>query len=113
VTPAWAQTDGSSAGAPPPVQFLFLASLVGIFYFLLIRPEQKRRREHKQVLANLKRNDRVALMGGIHGRVMALADKVVTIEIAKGVQVDVDREAIQRVETVQSPEAREKERAKQ
>jgi len=55
---------------------------------VLVRPEQKRRREHEQVVAALKRGDRVVLASGIHGRVTAAADKTVSVEIARGVQVD-------------------------
>jgi len=108
---AWAQTaDGS--GPPAVYNIGFLLVLVGIFYFLLLRPEQKRRKEHEQLVAGLKRNDRIALSCGTHGRVVGLGEKTVTVEIARGVQVDVDRVAIHRVETPTATEPREKEREK-
>ncbi len=108
---AWAQT--TDGGGPPPVYNVgFLLLLVGIFYFLLIRPEQKRRKDHEHLVAGLKRNDRIALSCGTHGRVMGLGEKTVTVEIARGVQVEVDRSAIQRVESVAVAEPREKEREK-
>ena len=108
---AWAQT-GDGGGPPPVYNIGFLLLLVGIFYFLLIRPEQKRRREHETLVAGLKRNDRIALSCGTHGRVMGLGEKTVTVEIARGVQVEVDRTAIQRVEPLAVAEPREKEREK-
>ena len=103
-------TDG---GPPVLVQVMPLLLLGAVFYFLLVRPEQKRRREHEQLVAALKRNDQVVMTSGIHGRVTGLGDKVVTVEIAPRVQVQVDRSAIQGVEKGPAVEAaREKEREK-
>src|SRR5438128_8492172 len=93
----FAQT-GEGGGPPAIYNIGFLVVLIGIFYFLLIRPEQKRRREQDQLAANLKRNDQVVRSCGVHGRVVALADKVVTLEIAPNVRVQVDRPAIQSVQ---------------
>lgn len=83
-----------------------------VFYVVLIRPEQKRRREHEQTVSALKRGDRVVLSSGIHGRVTGVADKSVTVEIARNVQVEVDRTGIQVVERAPALEVREKEREK-
>jgi len=89
------QTDG----APPVlVQVMPLILLGAVFYVLLVRPEQKRRRDHDQLVAALKRNDQIVMASGIHGRVMGLGDKTITVEIAPKVQVVVDRSAIQTVE---------------
>jgi len=101
---------GSGGGPPAIYNVGFLLLLVGIFYFLLLRPEQKRRREQEQLIANLKRNDQVVMASGIHGRILALGDKVVTVEIAPRVPVQVDRSAIQSVQKAPVTEAREKER---
>jgi len=108
---AFAQT-GEGGGPPAVYNVGFLLVLIGIFYFLLIRPEQKRRREQDQLAANLKRNDQVVMSCGTHGRVVTLADKVVTVEIAPNVRVQVDRAAIQSVQRAPAVEAREKEREK-
>jgi preprotein translocase subunit YajC len=96
------------------VQLAPLVLIGAIFYLLLIRPEQRRRRELETQVAALKRNDQVVLTSGIHGRVTTLGDKVLTVEIAPKVAVQVDRDAIQRVLTAPSGEAqsREKEREK-
>ena len=86
-------------GAPPVlVQVMPLILLGAVFYVLLVRPEQKRRRDHDQLVAALKRNDQIVMASGIHGRVMGLGDKTITVEIAPKVQVVVDRSAIQSVE---------------
>ena len=106
---AWAQTAGG--GAPPGAYNIgLLVVLVGIFYFMLIRPEQRRRQEHQRLIAGLKRNDRITMSCGTHGRVVGLGEKVVTLEIARGVQIEIDRDAIQGVEAAAEP--REKEREK-
>jgi len=89
-----------------------LLALVVVFYLVLFRPEQKRRREHEQMVAALKRGDRVVMASGIHGRVTGVADKTVSVEIARNVQVEVDRSAIQTVTRGPALEVREKEREK-
>ena len=109
---------GSPAEGGPPalVQMMPFLVLGAVFYVLLVRPDQKRRREHEQLVAALKRNDQVVMASGIHGRVAALGEKTVTVEIAPRVQVVVDRSAIQEVgrsaEKAVAIEAREKEREK-
>ena len=105
--PAFAQT-GQGGSPPVYMQLTFPLLLVGIFYMLLLRPEQKRRREHENLLANIKRNDQVVVASGIHGRVLATGDKVLTVEIAPRVQVTIDRDSVQRVERA-GAEPREKE----
>ena len=60
-----------------PIALMFV-----ILYFLMIRPQQKRAREHETMVQNLKRGDDVVTHGGIHGRIQAIADKILTVEIA-------------------------------
>jgi len=110
---AWAQTGGA-AGAPPTiVSFLPLALVFGVFYFLLIRPQQLKAKEHKVILANLKKNDEIITNGGLYGRVLALADDVVTVEIAPNVKVRISRPQIATVITAdKAPIEKEKDRAK-
>ena len=89
-----------------------LALIGAIFYFLLIRPEQRKRKELEGQVAGLKRNDQVVFASGIHGRVVTLGDKVLSIEIAPKVTVQIDRDSVQRVLTAPTAEGREKEREK-
>ncbi|MFZ2089616.1 MAG: preprotein translocase subunit YajC [Desulfobaccales bacterium] len=70
---------------------LMMLSIFVIFYFLLIRPQQQKAKEHRQFLENLKRGDRVITSGGIVGEITAIADQVVTVEIADKVRVEVGR----------------------
>jgi preprotein translocase subunit YajC len=73
--------------------FLIVA-MIAVFYFLLIRPQQKRQKEHRQLLENLKKGDKVMTTGGIQGTIVALSDNVVTVEIADKVKVKVGRNYI-------------------
>ena len=81
--------QGSSSGGFEGI-FMLLA-MFAIFYFLLIRPQQKRAKQHKEMIDALKTGDQVITAGGIHGKVVAVQDKVVTLEIATGVRVKVNR----------------------
>jgi len=65
-----------------PLVFMF-----AIFYFLLIRPQQKKAKEHRALLDGLKKGDQVVTAGGMHGRLSALDDQVVTLELTPGVNV--------------------------
>ena len=84
---------GSSAGGMM-AQFQGMIPLVfmfAIFYFLLIRPQQKKAKEHRTLLDALKKGDLVVTAGGMHGKVNALDDQVVTLEIAPGVNVKINK----------------------
>lgn len=90
ISDAYAQT----AGAPPSPgmsQFLILGVFVVVFYFLLIRPQQKRAKEHQAMLAKLTAGDEIATAGGILGKVVEVGDAFVTLEIADGVHIKVQR----------------------
>jgi len=65
-----------------------------VFYFLLIRPQQKRAKEHKTMVAALAKGDEVTTNGGILGKITELGDNYVSVEIAKGVEVKIQRSAI-------------------
>jgi len=85
---------GASAGGGMMAQFQGMIPLVfmfAIFYFLLIRPQQKKAKEHRALLEALKKGDLVVTAGGLHGKVSALDDQVVTLEIAPGVNVKINK----------------------
>ncbi len=95
ITPAYAQT--SVAGLlGPATQFLPLVLIFGVFYFLLIRPQQTKQREMKSMLAALRRGDRVVTAGGILGTVQRVKEgsSEVEVDIAPNVRVTVLRETI-------------------
>lgn len=70
---------------------LMMTTIFLIFYFLLIRPAQKKQKETKEMIANLKHGDLVETTGGIQGKVAALTEAVVTVEIAPNVKVKINR----------------------
>jgi preprotein translocase subunit YajC len=81
----------------PLIQLAPFAMILVVFYFLLVRPQQKKARETQAMLDGLRVNDDVVTTGGLHGKIVKLVDKIVIIEIAPKVQVRVDRPAVSAV----------------
>ena len=79
------------------VSIMMLVVMFVAFYFLLIRPQAKRAKEHKAMISALAKGDEVVTTGGTLGRVTDLNDNYVTVEIAEGVNVKVQRQAVQTV----------------
>ena len=75
-------------------QFLPFVLIFGIFYLLLIRPQQMQRRKLQEMLASLKTGDKVVTSGGIYGTIVGFRDKVVQLQVANQVKIDVARSAI-------------------
>jgi len=84
--------------------FIPLILMFAIFYFLLIRPQQKRQKEHKAMLASLQKGDVVLTQGGLQGKITGLTDAVVTLEIAEKVRVKIQRAYIVSVVSRGEPE---------
>ena len=91
---AMAPSQGQGGQQSPYSFLIFMGLLFAVFYFILIRPQQKRQKEHRQLLENLKKGDKVVTTGGIQGTVVSLSDTVVTVEIADKVKVKVGRSYI-------------------
>ena len=105
-TPAYAQTAGAAADPQAMlVQFLPLVALVVLFYFLMIRPQQRRMKQHQALLAAIKRGDTVVLSSGVIGKVVRVEDKDVGLEIATGVTVKVRKAMIAEVSARGEPAA--------
>ncbi|MDN5785538.1 preprotein translocase subunit YajC [Pseudorhodobacter sp.] len=101
-TPAFAQAAGGGLGAVTSLMPLIL--IFGIMYFLLIRPQQKKLKEHKAMVEALRRGDQVLTQGGIVGKVIKVADDgIVEVEIADGVKVKVLRHTIAQVMSKTEP----------
>ena len=96
INPAFAQTAGGQGGG---LTFLIpLILIFVVFYFLLIRPQQKRMKEHQNMVTNLRRGDRIVTGGGVVGTVTkVIDDNEVQVEIAEGVRVRVMRQTVQQV----------------
>ncbi len=76
---------------------IMLVAMFAIFYFLLIRPQQKRAKQHRELIQALAVGDQVVTAGGIHGKVTAVEETTVTIEVATGVKVKMNRSSITEV----------------
>ncbi len=98
VTPAFAQEAGGGAGPDGLAAFLPIILIFVVFYFLLIRPQQKKMKQHKEMLAGIRRGDRVVTGGGIVGTVTKVVDdNEVQVEIAENIRVRVQRALISSV----------------
>jgi preprotein translocase subunit YajC len=99
--------DLAFAGAFPPggtggsnallTQVVFFAAIFAIFYFLLIRPQQRQKRDREQMLTKVKKGDRVVTSSGMHGTVAGLTEHTVTLRVADQVRLEFDRSAIGRI----------------
>jgi preprotein translocase subunit YajC len=94
---AAAQSPSGQGGGSAMVQVAFFAAIFAIFYFLLIRPQQKQRRERELLLTKVKAGDRVVMTSGLHGTVVKLSEHSVTIKAADQVRLEFDRTAIGRI----------------
>ena len=96
ISPAHAQAAGQPAGGGM-MTLLFPILLIGVMYFLMIRPQMKRQKEHRAMLDKLGTGDEVITNGGIAGTVTDIGDNFVTVEVASNVQLRVQRGAIANV----------------
>jgi preprotein translocase subunit YajC len=87
---AWAQGTGIT-GNSQLAPLLMMVVFIGIFYFLLIRPQQRKSKEHQAMISKLAAGDEVVTAGGLLGRVLEVGDSFVTLEIADAVRVKVQR----------------------
>jgi preprotein translocase subunit YajC len=98
VSPAFAQGAGGGAGGSMLVQLLPIILIFVVFYFLLIRPQQRRAKEHRNMVQNLRRGDRVVTAGGLIGTVTKVVnDNEMQMEIAEGTRVRVVKTSVQEV----------------
>ena len=81
--------EGQAAGGL--AGFLPIIILFAIFYFLLIRPQQKKAKEHREMISNLKKGNRIITSGGIYGTIIAIDDTTIGLEIAEKVKVKMSR----------------------
>lgn len=94
ISNAYAQAADAAAGAPGLIQFLPLIIVFVGFYFLAIRPQQKRAREHKAMVEALAKGDVVLTQGGVIGRIVELGENYIRIEVDEGSKLTVQRQAV-------------------
>ncbi len=85
---------GAAAGAPGWTGFLPIIGMIAIFWFLIIRPQMRQQKLHREKIASVKKNDQVVTAGGIVGKVIKVDDNYADIEIAQGVRVKVVKSTI-------------------
>ena len=87
----------SEPAQPNLLNMLLLFAAFGLFFWaLIIRPQQRREKEHREMLAQVQKGDQVVTSGGVHGKVTGVTDEVLTVEIANGVRIKVDKASIGR-----------------
>jgi preprotein translocase subunit YajC len=96
ISSAWAQGAGGTQGGGIESMVLIVV-MFGVLYFLMIRPQMKRAKEHKAMIEALAKGDEVESAGGILGRITKLNDNYVSLEVAQGVEVQLSRAAIGKV----------------
>jgi preprotein translocase subunit YajC len=89
--------DAAAAQGDPLLGLLFPIGLVVILYFLMIRPQVKRQKEHKKMVETLAKGDEIATMGGIIGRITDLGENYAKVEVSEGVEVKIRRQAVEAI----------------
>lgn len=92
ISDAYAQGAPSAGGVP--FDLLFIVLIFAAFYFLLIRPQQKRAKEHRKMVEALAKGDEVVTSGGLLGKITEIGDSFITVEISRGTEVRVQRSSV-------------------
>ncbi len=95
----------SQGGGDFTTTILMFAVIIGIFYFMIMRPQQKRQKERQKLLESMKKGDKVVTAGGLHGTIVGIEDKTLLLQIADNVKVKVERSSISVVNKVGEIEA--------
>ncbi|TMG72716.1 MAG: preprotein translocase subunit YajC [Betaproteobacteria bacterium] len=95
MSPAFAQGAPGGASGPGYEQFFIIIGMFALIYFLMIRPQMKRAKEHKQMTEALQKGDEVVTSGGVLGKITRMGESYVSLEIAPSTEVQVQRTAIQ------------------
>ena len=96
VTVHWQDASGASTAGGPMGGLPFIFLMIGVFYFVLIRPQQKEQKKHQGLLSALVKGQQVVTSSGLHGRVYTVNEKDVVLEVADKVRVIVDKVSIKR-----------------
>lgn len=89
--------QASPAGNTPMIYNILLwVAIIGVFYFFMIRPQQKKQKDQKNFVENLKKGDSVVTVGGLHGRIVSVDSATVTLEVDRGVKMTFEKSSIAR-----------------
>ncbi|MVM41027.1 preprotein translocase subunit YajC [Spirosoma sp. HMF3257] len=83
---------------------LLWVGIIGIFYFFMIRPQQKKQKDQKSFIENLKKGDSVVTIGGLHGKIASVDGTTITLEVDRGVKMTFEKTSISREATVKPAE---------
>jgi len=108
ITPAFAEGAAADGGFASLIPLLLI---MVIFYFLLIRPQQKKLKEHRGMVDSLSKGDKVMTGGGVYGKVTAVKDDTLKIEIAEGVVIKVKRDTVAGLAETAAPAPKEEKAA--
>ena len=97
ISTAYAQTAATPAAGGGYEQILMMVAMFVVLYFIMVRPQMKRAKEHKALVEALSKGDEVVTQGGIAGRITKVGDSFVSVEIADNVEIQVQKPAIQLV----------------
>jgi len=97
ISSAHAQGAGGASAGAGFESMILIVLMFGVLYFLMIRPQMKRAKEHKTMIEALQKGDEIVTAGGVLGRIVRLNENYVGIEIANGVEIQVQRPAVQLV----------------
>ena len=86
-----AQPPGAAGSANPIASFMPIILMFVILYFLLIKPQQKKQKEHQKMLTELKKGDKIVTTGGIHGVISNIKENTLTVKIAENVRIDISK----------------------
>ena len=104
ITPAYAQSASALGGTDMLIQVVPFILIFVIMYFLMIRPQQKRQKDHQEMIKNVRRGDQIVMSGGLIGKIVKVTDDAeLELEIADGVRVRVSRSAIADVRSKGEP----------
>ncbi|MDD5128592.1 MAG: preprotein translocase subunit YajC [Candidatus Omnitrophica bacterium] len=91
-----------SSAASPLIQLFPLVLIFGIFYFLLIRPQKQKEKEHQKMLSGINKNDEIVTLGGIHGTIVNVKEKTVILRIDENVKMEIEKSSIAYIKNLKS-----------
>lgn len=95
ISPAFAQAAPAGGSGPGYEQFIIIIGMFALLYFLMIRPQMKRAKEHRQMTEALQKGDEVVTSGGMLGKITQIGEAYISIQIAANTEVQVQRTAVQ------------------
>ncbi|MDR2304679.1 MAG: preprotein translocase subunit YajC [Treponema sp.] len=101
-------SGGEGGGASIVTSLIPFAAIIAIFYFLIIRPQNKKQKETQRMLEALKKGDKIVTIGGVHGTIQSVKDKTVIVRVDENVKMEFSRSAVSSIERAEKVEKEEK-----